>query len=39
MDRSNKIKKAKDLGSAAIFLALVAYSAVVIIDISKLFLN
>ena len=39
MDRSNKIKKAKDLGSAAIFLALVAYSAVVLLDISKLFLS
>ena len=35
--KSDKIKKAKDLGSAAIFLALVAYSVVVIIDISKLF--
>ena len=36
-ETSSKIKKAKDLGSAAIFLALVAYCVVVIIDISKLF--
>ena len=37
MDKSNKIKKAKDLGSAAIFLTLVAYSAIILIDLSKLF--
>jgi len=37
LEKSNKIKKAKDLGSAAIFIALVAYGYVILVDLSKLF--
>ena len=33
MDKSNKIKKAKDLGSAAIFLSLTAYGIVLILGL------
>ena len=32
MDKSNKIKKAKDLGSAAIFLSLIPYGFVLIVS-------
>ena len=37
LEKSNKIKKAKDLGSASIFIALVAYSTVILVDLSKFF--
>ena len=33
MDESNKIKKAKDLGSAAIFLSLTAYGIVLLLGL------
>ena len=33
MDESNKIKKAKDLGSAAIFLSLTAYGIVLLLSL------
>jgi diacylglycerol kinase (ATP) len=33
MDKSNKIKKAKDLGSAAIFLSLTAYGIVLFLGL------